>query len=455
MAFLLARYRTTTIQIRGAIALGALTPEGYIPRLIEGELIELLATFGAVEVSGPKWCGKTWASLAFAESVINLDDWELKRLVEADLSIGLQGKHPRLIDEWHEIPQIRDAVRRRIDATGNKPGSYILTGSTAPAREAKERVSHSGAGRIGRLRMRPMSLFEMGLSNGAVSLSGLFDGIFEPTENETGLEMLADCVCRGGWPAVKDIPLERAQRVARQYLDEIVAYAAGKTGKSAPVLHRLVRSLSRNLAASVSHTTLISDMAQGEDAQASGRMSRETIASYLEVLQNLYILEDLNGWDAPVRARARVRTRPKRYLADPSLAAASLGISPKVLLDGDLQTFGLLFETLCMKELRVYASANPLLGENSIMYYRDDYGLEVDAIVERRDGLWGAIEIKLSENKVQDGIDSLLRLEKKVLSNGSSKVRKPSFLMVLVGRSRYARTSPEGVFVVPLACLGA
>ena len=435
--------------------MGALMPQGYINRLIESEFSEYLATFGAVEVDGPKWCGKTWTSLAFAESVVHLDDWEIKRLVEADLSIGLQGKQPLLIDEWNEIPQIRDAIRRSIDAGGNKPGAYILTGSTAPAKDAKERVRHSGVGRIGHLRMRPMSLFEMGHSNGMISLSRLFDGEFRQTENETGLKELADYVCRGGWPATRDMPIDRAQRAARQYLDEVVSYAAGKTGKSSSVLHRMVHSLSRNLASSVSCTTLSSDMAQGEEAQSSARMARETISSYLEVFHDLYILEDLNGWDAPVRSRARVRTRPKRYLVDPSLAAISLGISPKTLLDGDLQTFGLLFETLCMRDLRVYTSVNVSLGENSLMYYRDDYGLEVDAIVERNDGAWGAVEIKLSENKVQEGINSLLRLRDKILKNDIDQPRNPSFLMVLVGRSRYARISPEGVFIVPLTCLGA
>lgn len=174
----------------------------------------------------------------------------------------------------------------------------------------------------------------------------------------------------------------------------------------------------------------------------------------MDLLQDTYILEDLLGWDAPVRARARARTRPKRYLVDPSLAAASLGVSPDTLLRGDFQTFGLLFETLCMRDLRVYASANPLLGENSIRYYRDDFGLEVDVILERNDGAWGAIEIKLSENKVQDEIDSLLRLKDKVLKNDKSQSREPNFLMVLVGRSKYARISQEGIFIVSISCLG-
>ncbi|MCL2615678.1 MAG: DUF4143 domain-containing protein [Dehalococcoidia bacterium] len=433
--------------------MGILTPKGYIPRLIENEFREHLATFGAVEVDGPKWCGKTWTSLAFAESVIHLDDWETKELVEADLAIGLQGKKPRLIDEWNEIPQIRDAIRRSIDASGNMPGAFIIIGSTAPAKEAKERVRHSGTGRIGSLRMRPMSLYEMGLSNGSVSLSGLFDGVFEQAEQETGLEALADYVCRGGWPAVKDMPIERAQRVSEQYLNAVIAYAADKTRKSTSALQMLLRALSRNLAASVSHTTLARDMAQGSETQFAEKMSRETIASYIEVLQDLYLLEDLNGWDAPVRSRARVRTRPKRYMVDPSLAATSLGISPNMLLAGDLQTFGLLFETLCLRDLHVYASANKTMGENALRYYRDDFGMEVDVIIERKNGTWGAIEIKLSENKVQNGIDNLLRLKDKVLKDTKSQDREPSFLMVLVGRSRYARVSPEGVFVVPLTCL--
>jgi len=206
-----------------------------------------LATFGAVEVSGPKWCGKTWTSLAFAESVIHLDDWEVKALVEADLSIALNGKQPHLIDEWQETPQIRDAVRRSVDTSGNKPGAYILTGSAAPTKAAKERVLHSGAGRIGRLRMRPMSLFEMGHSSGIISLSRLFDGIFEYAEKETGIEELALHVCCGGWPAVKDMDPVRAQKVARQYIDEMISYTAEKTGKRVSVLHGLLRSISRNI----------------------------------------------------------------------------------------------------------------------------------------------------------------------------------------------------------------
>jgi len=299
-----------------------------------------------------------------------------------------------------------------------------------------------------------MSLFEMGLSNGAVSLSGLFDGVFKTTEKETRLEELADIVCRGGWPAVRGMSVERAQRVARQYLDEIVIYAADKTGKSTIMLQGMLHSLSRNLAASVSHATLASDIAQGEELESIGRINRETIASYLEVLQDLYILEDLHGWDAPVRARARVRTRPKRYLADPSLAAASLGVNPKALLEGNFQTFGLLFETLCIRDLRVYTSASAMLGEDTLRYYKDDFQLEVDAIIERRDGAWGAIEIKLSEDKVQEGINNLLRLKEKVMNNKISQPREPSFLLVLLGRSKYARVSPEGVYIAPITCLG-
>jgi len=299
-----------------------------------------------------------------------------------------------------------------------------------------------------------MSLFEMGLSNGTVSLSGLFDGVFNPTERVTRLEELAEIVCRGGWPAVKGMTIARAQRVARQYLDEIVIYAARRTGKSTIMLHGLLHSLSRNLAASVSHATLASDIAQGEQSESAGRINRETVASYLEVLQDLYILEELHGWDAPVRARARVRTRPKRYLVDPSLAATSLGINPKALLSGEFQTFGLLFETLCIRDLRVYTSASSMLGEGTLRYYRDDFQLEVDAIIERKDGAWGAIEIKLSEDRVQEGINNLLRLKEKVLSNKTSQPREPSFLLVLLGRSQYARVSPEGVFVAPITCLG-
>jgi predicted AAA+ superfamily ATPase len=428
-----------------------LTPDEYRPRLIDGEVSELLQIFGAVEIDGPKWSGKTRLALNHSHSVIHLDDDEKAALAQADVTLALAGSLPHLIDEWQEVPKVRDAVRRSIDASGNKPGSFILTGSSTAA---ISQVHHSGAGRIATLHLRPLSLYEAGISDGSISLSGLFGGMFESKPVDTHLEEIAEEICRGGWPAGRKLTLNRAIRIPRQYMMAIYDFSAPKMGKSAEMARRVFRSLARTVGESASYATILSDSAEGEDSGQNKSMNRNTVEEYLEFFKRLYLLEDVLGWEAPVRARARVRSKPKRYLVDPSLAAITLGLSPKALLD-DLQTFGRLFEVLCVRDLKVYLSSNPDTVDAKLRYYRDDYGLEVDVIIELSDGRWGAIEIKLSEDKVASGVSNLLRLKDKVLANPLSQTKAPSFMAVLVGRTSYARTTPEGIFVVPITCLTA
>jgi predicted AAA+ superfamily ATPase len=427
----------------------SLTPKGYIPRLLDNEVGELLQIFGAVEIDGPKWCGKTWLALNHARSVIHLDDEEGFSLVQADTSLALTGTSPHLIDEWQEVPRVRDAVRRRVDATGSEPGSYLLTGSSTPAPET---VHHSGTGRIATIQLRPMSLYETGLSDGSISLHGLFDEDFTSKQVDTRLEVLAAEICRGGWPAGRHLELKRALRVPRQYMTSIYNFSAPKMGKSGDIARRVFTSLARTAGRSASYATIAADISEGETKSASSKIGISIVEGYLEFFKRLYILEDLPGWDAPVGARARVRTRPKRYLTDPSLATAALGISPDKLL-GEMQEFGRLFELLCIRDLRIYLSAHPDTTDVQLRYYLDDYGLEVDAIVELPDGRWGAFEIKLSEDKVPSAVNNLIRLKEKVCSNPLAQAKEPSFLAVLVGRTQFARKTAEGVLVIPITCL--
>lgn len=427
-----------------------LTPVGYLPRLVDDEVETLLSIFGAVEIDGPKWCGKTWTALNHAQSDIHLDDASVRALAEADLHVALVGDHPHLIDEWQEVPTVRDAVRRSVDEHGSEAGLYLLTGSATPA---YGQVSHSGAGRIASIRMRPLSLAEAGLSDGAISLYGLFEGRFKEKQVETSVDVLADVICRGGWPASAQRPVAAALRVPRQYVNTVFDVTAPRMGKSSAMARRALAALSRNIGEAASYATLAQDMAAGE-YEASPDAARARAEEYVQFYQSIFVVEELPGWDAPVKARARVRMRPKRYLVDPSLAIASLGLSP-ARLKSEMQLFGRLFEVLCMRDLRVYLSARAETSDASLCYYRDDYGLEVDAIIELTDGRWAAIEIKLSEDKVQKGVDSLMRLKKKVQQNPAARNHDPEFLAVLVGRTSMARRTPEGVYVVPVTCLTA
>lgn len=432
----------------------SLTPQGYMPRIADDQVERYLKIFGAVEIAGTKWCGKTWTSLNHGASVSYVDD-EFD-IAKADPGIMTLGDRPHVIDEWQIVPRIWDTVRRKVDGERGLRGGWILTGSSTPfaRNEAEgEHPIHSGAGRIGRVRMHPMSLAESGESSCEVSLAGLFAGEFQPCVVENDTKKLIDVCCRGGWPEAIDMDIASAQTLAREYLRLLYTQSAPNAGKNGEVASKLVGSLARNLAQAATYKTILQDM-YGEEDDPSALLTEQTLASYLEFLKAIYLIEEIPGWVPPARSRKRMATKPKRYLADPSLATAQLGMNPEALLH-DWQTFGLLFESLCMRDLLVYARALENVGFEPVRYYRDDSGLEADAIVELSDGRWAAFEFKASEDKVQDAANNLLRLKRKLCENDRSRTRDPEFLAVITGLSRYARQTPEGVYVIPIRSLTA
>ena len=427
---------------------GQLKPDGYIPRIADVQLERMLATFGAVEVAGAMWCGKTWTSLAFGQSVTRIGLAGPRTSAEADPSTALLGARPHVIDEWQDVPAIWDEVRAAVDTSGNEPGSFVLTGSSEPR---KEMVHHSGAGRIAKLRMRTMTRAEMGLSSGAVSLAGLFEGHFEPQLVQQSLAPLADIICKGGWPALAGRNVSSAEYLDA-YFDALFSVSIPRRGLSGQESRRVALSLARNLGTAAKLSTVASDAGLGE---ADSKSATNRAAAHIAALQDLYVVERLTGWDAPIRSKTRLRTKPKRYFADPSLAASLLQVSPSRLVS-DGQLFGLLFESLCIHDLAVYASALPGATADPLHYYRDSDGLEVDAVVEMRDGRWAAFEVKLGESQVESAAASLNRLARKVAANPAARNPKPEFLAVVVGAGEYARFDKElGVYILPITCLGA
>ncbi len=426
---------------------GSMKPSGYRPRIVDGQISRLLEAFGGVEVRGTKWCGKTWAALAAAESVIHVDMPNVMPIVSADPEFALQGARPHVVDEWQEVPAIWDVARHAIDAAGGQRGMFLLTGSSTPA---KDKVHHSGAGRIARLDMSTLTLWESGESTGDVSLSGLFAGDFSPVATEErGLPYYAEKICRGGWPATVHERLEVATEAVTQYLEALFEVSVSKKGGVPQTARRVAASLARNVAASATLKTLAADvLCDGANATATS-----TVSFYLDLFKDLYFVEELPGWDAPVRSKSRLRTKPKRYLADPSLTATLLGVGPSRLL-ADGQLLGLLFESLCIHDIRVYASTLANATRDSLRYYQDADGLEVDAVIELADGTWAAIEVKLGEDKVPEGIANLGRLRRKVAANPAARNPEPAFMAVVTANSPFARYDREhGVYVLPLAAL--
>lgn len=429
-----------------------LRPEGYLPRIADEQIERLLKIFGAIEVAGTKWCGKTWAALQHGGSISYID--ESLELAKADPKLMLLGERPHIIDEWQLVPPIWDAVRHEVDSQRGLRGGWILTGSSTPIKHGNEESApkHSGAGRIGRIKMHPMSLFESGESTGEVSLSGLFNGQFKPCKVESETQSLVNAVCRGGWPEALDLNPSDAQYIARDYLQLAFSESVPKHGKDGDVARQVVSSISRNLGQSTTYKIFLNDLFGGED-DPEAFLSEKTLASYLALLKRMYLVEEITGWVPPRRSRKRLMTKPKRYLADPSLAIAALGMSPESLLN-DWQTFGLVFENLCIRDLSVYAGAHEMTSNEPLRYYRDDSGLEADIIVELADGRWAAFEIKTSEDKIVNAVNSLKRLKKKVSSNPRTQTKPPEFMAVIVGISEYAREIEEGIFSIPIRALG-
>lgn len=425
-----------------------LTPRGYKPRLIEGRLDALMESFGCVEINGPKWCGKTWTARTRCASMTKLDEPAEREAAQMDPSLALMGDTPHLVDEWQEVPEVWDAARRFVDDSGNQRGALLLTGSTALKAGEREKVRHSGTGRIARLSMRPMALCESGEGEAKVSLRALLSGEeLRPARKETGLADVARWCCRGGWPANIGLSDEAAAETASQYIQSVLDVNVIEDGRSPEMALALLRAMAMNISQAVTYKTLIKDASDG----VSGP-DVDTVTAYLDLFDRLKLTEGLHGWEPPMRSKARVRVKPKRYFCDPSLAAALLGATPQKLLR-DTQTLGMLFENLVIRDLHVFLSTYSGLG-NELHYYRDDQGLEVDAIIEYG-GLWGGVEVKLSDTKADEGAASLKKLRDKMTANPAARNAEPAFLAVVVGRGNLAYTRDDGVMVIPAALLGA
>lgn len=426
-------------------------PAAYQPRIVDAQIEAYLNLFGAVEVSGTKWCGKTWSSLAHGSSVLYVDRGSNLQIASADPSYVLAGDRPHVIDEWQRVPVIWDTVRHAVDDLGGEKGAWILTGSSTPRTMSK---THSGVGRIGRVRMHPMTLAETGESNAKVSLAGLFEDEFTPCACDSGIEDLARVAVRGGWPEERLQTAANAQIVVREYMESVFTQSVPQLGGNEELTRRTAASIARNVGQSTKVNTLVRDVYAYESEDMATEGDRKAVSQCVDILRSMYLIDEVPGWVPASRSPKRMRVKPKRYFADPSLAAALLGLSPDALLQ-DWQTFGLVFENLVMRDLDVYARALDYAVSNPVRYYHDDSGLEADAIVERADGRWAAFEIKVSLEKVDQAAANLIRLSNKVCGNDKSQARKPSFLAVITGMGEVAYRRSDGVYVIPIRALGA
>lgn len=419
--------------------------ETYLKRIADKLLDERLKTSGAVLIEGPKWCGKTRTATEKSKSQLYMQDPDkaLGYLKAADTkpSLLLQGETPRLLDEWQTAPVLWDAVRFMVDQRGLS-GQFILTGSAVPLDNA---VQHTGTGRISRLTMRTMSLFESGESNGTVSLSELFDGKGEiEAISELTIEQIAFAIVRGGWPAsVTDTP-QNAMRHAIDYVEAIINADISRVDnieKNPVRVRALLRSLSRNISTLATTKTIRDDIAMGD---GDGLISEKTIGQYINALNRIFVTDNIPAWNPLLRSKTAIRTSSKRQFADPSIAAAVMRLSPEKLMD-DFNYFGFLFESLCDRDLRVYADAM----DGELFHYRDSSGLEADAVIALNDGRWAAIEIKLGTKEVEEAAKHLLALKQRV---NTQKMREPAFLMIITGEG-LAYQRKDGVFIVPVGCL--
>lgn len=419
----------------------------YNERLVDSLLERKLQGKGAVLVEGPKWCGKTTTSLQKSASCLKLGNVAVfrqsKHLAEINPAMLLDGETPRLLDEWQTIPEIWDAVRSEVDDR-NKFGQFILTGSAVPVNSNE--LIHTGTGRISRLLMRPMTLYESKESNGTISVENLFenpDQIF--AENTIDIEQLAYVTCRGGWPQSIFLKGNIALDQAIDYYDAIVSTDISRVDgvkRSAEKTKMLMRSYARHQGAAVNYSVIAKDMQLNKGAAPD----TDTVASYISALKKIFVVEDMPAWNPNLRSKTAVRTSDTRYFVDPSIAVAALGVGPKDLIN-DLNTFGLFFETLVVRDLRVFAETI----DGGLCHYRDANGLECDAVLHRRNGSYGLIEIKLGgQSKIDEGAANLLSLAKII---DTTRMPNPSFLMVVVGVGQYAYKRKDGVFVVPIGCL--
>lgn len=419
----------------------------YRNRVVDAILQEKLEGKGAVLIEGPKWCGKTTTAEQIAKSVLYMDDPQSK---EQNVNMAalnpkrlLSGETPRLIDEWQIAPKLWDAIRFEVDHRDDL-GQFVLTGSAVPP-DTKE-ITHSGTGRFSWLMMRPMSLYESGESTGEVSLSRLFEGKGEVDgESKLDLERIAFLICRGGWPRSIDMRDKIALNQAIDYYDAVVhsdINRADGVEKNPERVKRLMRSLARNQGQQIANTAITADIAANDEST----INQETVAGYISALKKIFVVEDMPAWNPNLRSKSAIRTSDTRYFVDASIAAAALGIGPNDLIN-DLNTMGFLFETMCVRDLRVYAEA---LG-GSVYHFRNKAGLECDAVVHLRNGSYGLIEIKLGGEKlIREGVETLTSLTESI---DTSKMKEPAFRMILTAADQYAYRREDGICIVPVGCL--
>ena len=416
----------------------------YLPRIADAKLALALKAMGAVLIEGPKWCGKTSTAENIAKSVLYMQDPDTfdENMLKAKTkpSLLLEGETPRLLGEWQVAPVLWNAVRFAVDKR-RATGQFILTGSVIPVRTDD---MHSGTGRISRMKMRTMSLFESGESSGEISLCDIFEqktGMFG--KSKVTLEQIAFILTRGGWPAaVNESDEVLALKKAADYYDAVVSEDISKVdniGKNPDRVHSLMRSLSRNISSEAGTTTILNDLRANDES-----LSQVTIDQYINALKTLFVIDDLPAWSPSLRSKTAIRTTAKRHFSDPSIAAAALGATTKRLFN-DFNTFGLLFEALCIRDLRVYADSM----DANVYHYRDAKGVEADAIIQMKDGSWGAAEVKMGAGNIETAAKNLLGFKANI---DTAKMREPSFLMVLTA-TETAFQMENGVWVVPLGCL--
>ncbi len=419
----------------------------YKQRIADRILERKVLGKGAVLIEGPKWCGKTTTAKQLAKSVLDLGDASVlkqsSQMIEISPKSLLEGATPRLIDEWQALPPIWDSIRSEVDKRG-EPSQFILTGSSVLP-DANETI-HSGTGRYAHVMMRPMSLYESGESTGSVSLIDLFAGKTpDVQENKLEIDDLAYLTCRGGWPWTTLISPKVALDQAFDYVDSVIKrdiQRVDKVKRSPERARLLLRSYARNISQQVSYATIRKDMLSND----ASTLDEDTVADYIKVLKKLFVIEDLVAWNPNIRSKAAIRTSDTRHFVDPSVGTAALGLGPKDLIN-DLQSFGLFFEDMVVRDLRVYAEA--LDGE--LYHYRDSSGLECDTVLHRRNGSYALLEVKLGgEDKINEGAASMIELANKI---DTDKMPAPSFMAVIIGVGKYAYRRKDGVYVLPIGCL--
>ena len=419
----------------------------YKKRIADRILERKVLGKGAVLIEGPKWCGKTTTAKQLANSVLDLGDASVLKqstqMIEISPKSLLEGATPRLIDEWQALPPIWDSIRSEVDKRG-EPSQFILTGSSVLP-DADETI-HSGTGRFAHIMMRPMSLYESGESTGAISLNDLFDGQTPGIqENQLDISDIAFLTCRGGWPWATLIPKEVALDQAFDYVDSVMKrdmLRVDKVKRNPERTKLLLRSYARNISQQVSYATIRKDMLSND----ASTLDEDTVADYIKALKKLFVIEDLTAWNPNLRSKAAIRTSDTRHFVDPSIGTAVLGLGPQDLIN-DLDTFGLFFEDLAVRDLRVYAEAL----DGTLYHYRDSDGLECDTVLHRRNGSYALLEIKLGGEKlINDGAASLTALASNI---DTDRMPPPSFMAVIIGVGQYAYQRKDGVYVIPIGCL--